>query len=288
LLPIWLIEAGVYGEEVNPLLREIRRQEMTGDLISYPSLQKGTIPLPSDGACVIGYGTLPFAREIQLHRRWLPGAWCNLDNLDCSVYFTHFRPFLLNQHHTILPGVDALQQVDTLFAEFAIEEEVFARPTSCHKLFNGRCIPRERFTQALAPTRYDPSTRVVIAEPREIAYEWRLVVVEDRVIAGSQYARWGERDIAPGCPEEVRSFAGSVLAQVSWRPDPIFMMDVGESAGRLGLVELNGFSCSWLYQCDLPAVIHEASALATRTWASGGRQPPEARRLEGREQHSES
>ena len=36
---------------------------------------------------------------------------------------------------------------------------------------------------------------------------------------------------------------------------------------RLWLVELNGFSCSWLYQCDLAAVVAEASKLAREIWA---------------------
>ena len=76
----------------------------------------------------------------------------------------------------------------------------------------------------------------------------------------------GERAIAPGCPLEVPDFAESMLAEVRWRPDPVFMLDVCESAGRLCLVELNSFSGSWLYRCELPTVVAEASALAERTW----------------------
>jgi hypothetical protein len=45
-------------------------------------------------------------------------------------------------------------------------------------------------------------------------------------------------------------FAGQVQLHRRWVPgawcDPIFMVDVAESGGRLWLVELNGFSCSWL------------------------------------------
>ena len=59
-----------------------------------------------------------------------------------------------------------------------------------------------------------------------------------------------------------------MLNAMSWRPDPIFMIDVCESDGRLWLVELNGFSCSWLYQCDLPEVVERASELAVRQWVS--------------------
>jgi hypothetical protein len=34
MLPVWLIEAGVYSNEAEPLLAEIRRQGMAADLAS--------------------------------------------------------------------------------------------------------------------------------------------------------------------------------------------------------------------------------------------------------------
>ena len=41
---------------------------------------------------------------------------------------------------------------------------------------------------------------------------------------------------------------------------------VCESAGRLWLVELNSFSGSWLYACNLRAVVSAASELAEQAW----------------------
>jgi hypothetical protein len=269
--PTWLIEAGVYGDETAPLLEEIRRQGLAGEVVPYEVLRKGSVPviggqplLPE--ACVIGYGTFPFARQIQIHHHWVPGAWCSAENLDCATYFAYFGKFLLNQHYAMMSGVEAIRQHDWLFSVFGRDEEVFARPTSCHKLFVGRLVGRDVFSSALAPTRYDPVTPVVIAAPRPIAREWRMVVAGDRVISGSQYAVGGVRAIAAGCPEEVRGFAQSMLSEVRWRPDPIFMMDVCESEGQLWLVELNSFSGSWLYRCDLSAVVAAASELAEQAW----------------------
>jgi hypothetical protein len=123
-------------------------------------------------------------------------------------------------------------------------------------------ISQEDFETALAPTRYDPETRIVVAEPHAIRREWRLVVAGNDVIAGSQYAEDGERAIQPGCPDEVRDFASAILEHVRWRPDEIFMFDVGRTPKGLKLVELNSFSCSWLYACDLAAVVEDASWLA--------------------------
>lgn len=269
--PVWLIEAGVYREETDPLLAEIRRQGMHAELVPFKALQKGQSliaggqPL-TDDACVIGYGTFPFARQIQLHRRWVPGAWANPENLDCTTYFGHFGKFLLNQRYVILPGVEAIRQQDWLFEVFGRDEMVFARPTGCHKLFTGRLISKDAFAPGLAPTRYDPATLVVIAAPRTIEREWRVVIVGDRLVAGSQYAEGGCKALRAGCPEAVQKYVETMLKEVRWRPDPVFFMDIGEADGRLWLVELNGFSCSWLYDCDLPTVVSQVSEAARLTW----------------------
>jgi hypothetical protein len=185
------------------------------------------------------------------------------------IYFAHFGRFLLNQNHALLPGVEAVRQRDWLYEVFGKDDEVFARPTGCGKVFTGRCLFQDDFASALGPTRYDPATLVVVAAPKEIGREWRLVVAGHRVVAGSQYAVEGSKGVAPGCPEDVHAFVEAMLAEVRWRPDPIFMVDIAELAGRLWLVELNGFSCSWLYACDLAAVVEEASRLATQAWEAG-------------------
>lgn len=86
------------------------------------------------------------------------------------------------------------------------------------------------------------------------------------MIAGCQYAVEGSKCVQASCPAEVRAFVEKMLAEVRWQPDPIFMVDIGEADGRLWLVELSGFSCSWLYACDVEAVVAAAGDLATRAW----------------------
>lgn len=263
--PTWLIEAGVYKSEIEPLLAEIRRQGMVAEFVSHrairdPNLAAGGRRL-EDTSRVIAYGTFPFAREVQLHRRWRPGAWCDPVNLDCTTYFAHFGKFLLNQNYAILPGVEAIRQREWLFEVFGPDGRVFIRPTGCHKLFTGRCVSADSFASALAPTRYDPATLVVIAALKVIEREWRLVIAGDRIIAGSRYATAGQKDVVSECPTEVRQFVERMLAEVRWRPDPVFMMDIGESDGQRWLIELNGFSSSWLYACDLAAVVTAASSI---------------------------
>jgi hypothetical protein len=254
--PTWLIEADVFGAEAEPLKAEIRRQGMACHVVRHDSLFGGrpeTVRgrIPSDDECVIFYGS------------------CSADDLACSTYYGYFGRYLLNRRYVMLPGVEAIRLRDWLFEVLARDDKVFVRPSGMQKLFTGRCIDRDEFAIALAPARYDPATLVVVAEPREIAREWRLVIAEGRVIAASQYARGGAREFVPDCPAAVRTFADEILGGVSWRPDAMFMMDVGESEGRLSLVELNSFSCSGLYRCDLAAVVETASRLAASAWQRG-------------------
>jgi hypothetical protein len=268
---VWLLEADVYGREIEPLVREIRRQEMSCELIGYRELAKASVPTV-DGKpvtrddCVIVYGTYPTVRQAQLHSDWSPVGWLDPESFDCAAYYPHFAPFLLNRSHAVLTGVEAIRRADALFAEYGTSGEVFARPTGVHKLFVGRRIAREDWETALAPTRYDSDTRILVAAPQEIGREWRVVVVGDEVIAGSQYAIDGVRTVSSECSSEAVSFVQTVLQGVTWRPAEVFMMDVCESNGTLRVVELNAFNCSWLYACDLPCVVRKVSEQAAKDW----------------------
>lgn len=269
--PTWLFEADVFGAAAVSVKAEVRRQGMACHVIRQPMLALDVGPLPggrqlADDACVVFCGTYPCWHFLRANRGWVPGGWCSADNLACTAYYAHFRPHLLNQRYTVLPSREAVRQHDALYEALGRGGEVFVRPDGCQKLFTGRRVRREDFAAALGPARYDPTTLVVVAEPRTIAREWRLVVAEGAVIAASQYQRDGVIEVAPGCPAEVSAFAAAALAAARWVPDDIFMMDVCESEGALWLLELNGFSCSALYECDPRVVVAAASELAVRAW----------------------
>jgi hypothetical protein len=271
MLPTWIIEAGVFGKAAEPLAEEVRRQGMTCLMVPYREVVSGLNgtagEAPGERECVLFYGSHPLMHHIRKHRPgWVPGGWCSFENLACSTYYAYFGPYLLNQPYAMLPGVEAIRHADHLYGVYGRDGVLFARPDSVEKVFTGRLIRRDEFANALAPTRYDPATLVVVARPRSIAREWRLVVVEGRVVAGCQYFVQGQPEIRVGCPAEVQSFATGLLHEVGWRPDPAFMMDVCEVEGDLRLLELNSFSCSGLYACDPATVVASASRLAQVEW----------------------
>lgn len=219
----------------------------------------------SDQDCVIFSGAYPVMRHIQLHHTWTPGGWCTTENFSCAAYYPHFGRHLLNESHAILAIDDALSRLDELFVRFAKEDEIFVRPTGVQKTFTGRCEDREGFVLTLQSACY-ANEPVLVASPRELFEEWRVVIGRGRFVAASQYKSEGTHRELPGCPQEVRIYVERLLSEIPYRPDPIYMMDIGRSGTDLRVIELNSFSCSGLYQCDPAAVVSEVKNVALDAW----------------------
>lgn len=123
------------------------------------------------------------------------------------------------------------------------------------------------------PDRIDPETLVVVSRPIEILKEWRLVVT-DRVIAHSQYKQGHGLIRLQGSdllkvretPQEVLDYAQRVLNEVKYRPDPIWTLDICETADGLKVLEVGSFSCAGLYACDPEPIIEEVNRLALADW----------------------
>jgi hypothetical protein len=269
--PTWILEADMFGAEAEALKTEIRRQGMRYHVLRRTMLGRN-LPdfLPGwslhERECVVGYGSLPFVRQILEQSSWSPGAWCDPARMSCTAYYPQFGSYLLNSQYVMLPGVEAIRTTSWLFDSLAVNGRLFARPSSCEKLFPGRTYTRAEFPSALASVRYRPDELVVLAQPRAVDREWRLVIAGNELVTGCQYAERGEPMISPTCPREVREWAARFLAETCWRPDDLFLMDVAESGGEIRVVELNPFSSSGLYACDLSLVVRAAAEFAMKAW----------------------
>ena len=267
--PVWIIEAGVFGPNSERLRAAIAKQGMECYVVSQHTLAhdltalRGGLPL-ADDACVVCLSSFSMARFVQQKRDWKPGSFCAFDNLACSTYYAYFGRYLLNARYVLLPGAEALRQQNFLYEVFGRDDAVFIRPDKAEKLFTGQCVTQSDFAAALEFARHRPTQIIVIAAKRAVRREWRLVVVESKVVAASQYYVEGKKNVLPGCPAEVQAFADEILREIDWRPDPVFSMDICESDGRLFLLELNSFGCAGLYGCDLDAVVEAVSELAKR------------------------
>ena len=104
---------------------------------------------------------------------------------------------------------------------------------------------------------------MVAAPVKEIGREWRFVIVERNVVAGSAYDPAGRTALPVALDAEAASFASSVAAKIP-APAAAYVLDVCECGGELRLLELNPFGGADLYACDPGAVVDALSALANK------------------------
>ena len=266
----WLIESSVFGISSEPIKAAIRSQGMAFEVVHARPFLNGVVPevagrkLTNDD-CVVFWGSPPLMHHIRKHYAWRPGGWCNFSTLNCAEYYPRLQHWLLNNNCHIGTIDDLQRDTNSLFAQFSNDSKVFVRPCTVEKVFTGQLVTKDDFAGTLDRARY-ANCLVLVARPVPISCEWRLIVCRGTAIASSQYRRWGNLDVRPGCPDQVARFTSEVWLASQWTPDDIFVVDVCESNGDLHVLELNSFSCSGWYECDPAVIVACATKLACESW----------------------
>jgi hypothetical protein len=168
----------------------------------------------------------------------------------------------------MLPLNELIRRKDFIFNDIFKSNSLFVRPDSGAKEFSGRIVYSKNCNLEFFDYGFyheDPNLLVVISSSKKIEKEWRLVVANKKVITGSQYKINCELESSPDCPEEIIEF-GNKIVNMDWEPDPIYTIDVCSSNGKLYLLEINSFSCSGLYDCDIKKIVQVASEIALKSW----------------------
>jgi len=265
----WLLEKDVFRENLQRLQNSIIQHGHEFKVVEYVPFSAGKYDQFNDNDCVIFYGSLNFARQLKKDKPWVPGVWCSLENFLCQKYFVHFGKWLLNQHYTILPLVELIRKKYEIVRDFGFDDQVFVRPCSGFKEFAGQTLDKDNLTLDNLGFGYyheDPSLLVVVSEPKRIDLEYRVVICEKQAITGSQYKINRELEVDKSCPQPVLDFAEKIAQEAKWEPDPIYVMDIAQIGDMLYLLELNAFSTSGLYDCDIDIIVDKASKLAQKEW----------------------
>ena len=261
----WILEKDVFEENIEEIKKEINNQGMYYHLVNLKDFQSGNYDLFPEYSCVVFYGSLRFMRRLMREKTWIPCGWCNLPNFECSKYYAYWGKYLFNQDYIMIPLKELIRRKDYIFKNFGVDNKIFVRPSSGYKEFDGEVVSLEEFDGSMFSfvSEESPELLTVVSSSKKIDREWRFVVTEEKVISGSMYKDNDSVEMElskKGSPEweYVRMLVGSS----EWHPDKIYTMDICESNGEKYLLELNGFSTSGLYDCDIKKVISTASRMA--------------------------
>jgi ATP-grasp domain-containing protein len=269
--PVWLIEQGVWKDEnVNRMIAIIRGLGLTVHAEPFMHLGGMEFEIVDDDCPVIFYGSLNTAEYLRIQRlSWVPLIWYDKDNFSCRSYFAHWGKYLLQEHYGFYPLAEVPRLKANLYRTFGREGMVFIRPNDNDKSFDGRLVPEDNFPQWYEEARAsgsDPAALVVVSSPVRSEAEWRFVIADRKVIAGTHY-KWGsklELELSSEYLQNAGLFAGEIAA-APWQPRAIYCLDVAYSAaGCYRLVEIGGINSAGLYHCDLLPVIQAMNDLADR------------------------
>ena len=251
----WLIEKDVFSPDYGP--RMTAAVKAAGHTVMQWNDAWWADGLPSLEGPVMFHGSLGNAAEIVARcPGWKPGAYCNVEAFRCSSWYPRASRWLLQSQHEILPASALVANPKAILDRLGVDE-VFVRPDSPLKPFSGRVLPADGITlQALDHGFYfeDENIPVVVARTQEVGREWRFVVVDGVVVAGSAYIAEGRTASDITVDSGVRDFAAAIAAEVA-PPERVYVLDVCEVQGELRLMELNPFSGADLYGCDLHTIV---------------------------------
>jgi len=208
--------------------------------------------------CLVVVGSIQFTRHfMKIHKGNCPGGYYSDERYRCTEYMHQLpQEWLLNARHVFLPFGEVCRKRGWLFELFATDE-IFIRPDSGAKTFTGLVLKSDSAEQELLAirqlTHVPDQAMTLVSAALPIEAEYRFVIINRTVISGSQYMRAGRIDIGSGVCDECLALAQRV-AKCEFQVDIAYTCDIGMSDGVPKVIELNAFSTSGLYACDIKAV----------------------------------
>jgi hypothetical protein len=266
ILDDYILERMIYGQR--PLPDVIR--SLGHDVIEIEREDDGTYShIDSIDGPVVLYGSHDFTKKVNPDGRFQPGHLGVNRRTSASQYMSYLPlDWFLNRKATFMTWAMFKHRAHELFIEHNTNL-LFVRPDSGFKTFAGQRIKRDLVDDDISTLEQISGvmedTLILVNPGVEIQGEFRFVIADKQVIAGSEY-RWdGKLDVRRDWPQECWNLAQQV-ADHEWQVDIAYTCDVALTEDGPKIVELNGFSCAGLYACDLEKVVIGVSKAATREW----------------------
>lgn len=216
---------------------------------------------------IVFHGSLGNAALIEMKTNWSPGSFCPVSDFCCTAWYPKASKWLLHRDWRCLPANELVSNSDDVANSIGCAQRVFVRPDSPLKPFSGRVLEVDSISlKALDHGFYydDETLPVVIAPVANVGREWRFVVVDGQVIAGSGYNAQMRIAATGGEDAKARSLAEEIASSIE-PPSPVYVLDICVVDDECRLLELNPFGGADLYDCDTQAIVEAVSSYAMRS-----------------------
>lgn len=199
---------------------------------------------------VVAYGTTAIDTVVE-RNGWSPGVW-RADGVRESRVQAALGDLYMNSSMVVCP----VSEAHTVALEKGYEF-FFVKPDTDSKEFPGTISDPNRFPSWVEPMMQHEwigrDFDVCVSPLVEIGIEWRLPVVNGKVVDYSIYRQWRQVMPAREIYQEVLDVAAEAIARHD--PAPVYVIDIGQADGDLKVIEYNGFNSAGLYACDVANIV---------------------------------
>lgn len=249
----WIVESNVFAETCfNDMLAHFTARGIPHHVVRIiPFVHEIDGKAPVVANPVVVYGSIG-VQKLAAAQGWVPGVFTNAD-FNTDAYARGLGDLFLNADAVAMPlsaVADWLPSWD--------QDDFFIKPNGDNKEFAGTVMSKAEFVKwhadmlSIGYLETD-DFEVVISAPRTLGCEWRVIVVDGRIVTASLYRQYGmvkaERHIIP----EVEAVV--LEAHRRFAPAPVYVIDVAQVGDDYRIVEYNTFNSAGFYDCDVEAII---------------------------------
>ena len=248
----WVIQDNIFQEPwFDEMIEFLQRMDIPYEIVKAVPFSGEMIPVPSPTQeKTIFLGSYSFTNRA-IKDGFVPGSWTN-DNYDYRVWSTKWK--CLN-NGTVYKFGEIPEQTNLFFIRPCADDKAFTGQVFGWEEFSGwrdKVLDLAKDYSFRDITQLDKNSPVVVAVPRKIQEEYRFVIVDGKVITGSQYGK--------GLYKQVTEDQTELIAFVQecadcWTPARVFVVDVALCGGEYSVIEMGNMNSAGLYRCDSQKIV---------------------------------
>lgn len=253
-LVTWILEQNTFDEGCwAELVNILKRKEIpyrVVNVVPFEHTIEGDVS-EIESKHVVCYGSIGMMKAIKNHK-FDPGSW-ESDLLSPEIYSERLGDLYINHDAKIMKLKEVEEYINTNNID-----RFFCKPNDDFKEFSGKVFEKEEFARwldNLLKIGYITETNfnVIVSPVKNIGREYRLISVDNKIVAWSMYRENGERKEI--CELDGGALYAATKAQALFKPLDVYVIDIAETDEGWKVMEYGTLNCAGWYKCDVNNIV---------------------------------
>lgn len=245
---MWVIEQNVFpADEEHRLISTLASLNLSHETFTSSDLRSR---LPTVDPKTVLRGSCWLFQQFQAQPSWRSDLWGNEPAFEYRNYSARYATFLLNYPFTSVTFHELCWKRDEFLPYDS--SAAFIRPDTGLKSIDGQLVTGGTFADWMEKCQIlqlRGAAQLIVSHPRKIHEEYRCIVVDNNLIAASQYRPEYHR----GCPDSVSQYVRHISNTVT-PPSRVYAIDIAVTPEGPYVIEVGSVCCVALYEADATSV----------------------------------